>query len=90
MFHQFRRASHKRFVTTFKDNLTAKAARLRPDVNDVVRSLHDFFIVFYNDYRVSQLLKVPKNANQFVGVCRMEANAGFVQNVKCANQAASQ
>ena len=56
------------------------------DVHDLIGGAHDAGFVFNNDDGVAGLAEFFEDTNEAVGVARVEADAGFVQNKERVDQ----
>ena len=72
------------------DDLPSQAACPGTDVDDIVGSTDNLFIVFHYHYRIAQLLQLAEHVYQFVRIAAMQADARFVKNIQTAYQAAAQ
>ena len=56
------------FHISLIDHLSAQAAGFRPDIYDVIRCTDDFFVMFHDDNRITQLLQLTQYVYQLVGI----------------------
>ena len=73
-----------------ENHLTAQASRTRSKVHEVVSGPHDVFVVFNDDNGVAEVAELLEDANEALGVLRVEADAWFVKDVGAPNQAATE
>ena len=70
-------------------DLAAMHASARPHIDDVVGRTHHVFVVLDHDDAVANVPQVLQRGNQAVVVALVQANAGFVQYIHHARQAAA-
>ena len=80
----------KVFHVSLIDHLSSQAACPGTDVDDIVGSTDNLFIVFHYHYRIAQLLQLAEHVYQFVRIAAMQADARFVKNIQAAHQTTSQ
>ena len=64
-------------------------ASARPHIDDVVGRTHHVFVVLDHDDAVANVPQVLQRGNQAVVVALVQANAGLVQHIHHARQAAA-
>ena len=69
-----------------EDDFAAGGAVARADVHDLIGGAHDAGLVFDDDDGVAGVAKFFKDADESVGVARMQADAGFVEDEKRVHQ----
>ena len=55
----------------------------------MVSGPHDVFVVFNDDNGVAEIAELLQDANEALGVLRVEADAWFVEDVGTSDQAAA-
>ena len=75
----------KVFHISLVDDLPSQAACPGTDVDDIVGSTDNLFIVFHYHYRIAQLLQLAEHVYQFVRIAAMQADARFVKNIQAAH-----
>ena len=80
----------KVFHVSLIDHLSSQAACPGTDVDDIVGSTDNLFIVFHYHYRIAQLLQLAEHVYQFVRIAAMQADTRFVKNIQAAHQTTSQ
>jgi hypothetical protein len=73
-----------------EDHLAAEAAGHRAHVDDVVRGAHHFLIMLHHDHGIAQVAQLLQHVDQALGIAGVQADAGLVQDVHAAHQAAAQ
>ena len=64
-------------------------ARPWPDVDDLIRGPHGFFVVFHHQHAVAQIAQMVKGLQQASVVPLVQADAGFIQNIQHPGESAS-
>ena len=77
------------FGRALRHQLPAVDARARPHVHQMVGLHHGVLVVLDHQQRVAQVAQVLQGADQAVVVLGVQADAGFVQHVQHAGQAAA-
>jgi hypothetical protein len=72
------------------DHFAAVAARFGADVDEVVGGADDFLVVLYDDDGVAQVTQLLQDVDEELRVARVQADAGFVEDVHGAHQGAAQ
>ena len=67
-------------------DLAAALAAFRAKIDDVVRSTDDAGFVLDDNQCVSEIAKIFQQPNQPLGVARVQADAGFVEDVQHVHQ----
>ena len=65
------------------------ASGIGSDVDDVVSSAYDFFVVFHDNDGVSDVAQPSEDADETFCVALVESDTGFVEDIDRAYQAAS-
>ena len=73
-----------------EDHLAAVRSGHRSHVDDVVRGLHHLLIMLHHDHGVTQIAQLFQHLDQLQRVARVQADAGLVQDVHAAHQAAAE
>ena len=74
---------------SFENNLASQPSSLRADVDEIVGSAHNFFVMFHDNNRIAQALQFLEHVDKPEGVARMKSDAGLVEDVKAAHERAS-
>src|SRR5262249_22064311 len=74
-------------VSSGGDHFAAVFARAWPEVDDVVRRLHDLRIVLDHEDAISQIAQVMQDLDQPVGIAAVESNGWLVEHIQRSNQA---
>ena len=72
-----------------EDNLATKASGSGTDIDDIVGSAHDVFVVLDDDNGVAKVAELLEDADETMGVAGVEADRGFVEDVHAADQRAA-
>ena len=67
------------------DDFAAADAGAGAEVDEVIGGPHGVFVVFDDDDRVAEVAQVGQRIEQALVVARVEADRGFVENVKHAD-----
>ena len=62
-------------------NLSAIASGFRANVDEVVGSMDDLFVVFDHDDRIAHVAELAEHRNKLIGVARMKADGRLIENV---------
>src|SRR5215469_8384587 len=73
-------------VSAGKEQLAAKFARARSQVDDVIRRLNGVWIMLYDENGVAQVAQRFQNVNEALRVARMKADGRLVEDVERAHQ----
>src|ERR1019366_2977936 len=73
-----------------KNNLPAAFARTRAQIENAVRRADDIRVVLDNEQRIASGTEPLQDANETVDIARMQADARFVEHVKCIDQRSAQ
>ena len=68
-------------------HFAAESTGFGTDVDEIVGGADDVFVVFDDDDGVAHITKLAQDANESIGVARMEPDRGFVEDVETAHQA---
>ena len=71
-------------------HFAAESTGFGTDVDEVVGGADDVFVVFDHNDGVAHITKLAQDANESVGVARMEPDRGFVEDVETAHQATAE
>ena len=82
-------AVHDVLNRSLRHDFTAVDPGARPDIDDMVRRKHGFFIVFNDQERVADIRQAPQCMKQLLIILLVQADARFIKNVKYADQAGS-
>ena len=80
---------NKLFGGAGEDNFTAKASGSGTDIDDIVGSAHDVFVVLNDDNGVAKVAELLEDADETMGVAGVESDRGFVEDVHTADQRAA-
>ncbi len=75
---------------SLKDDFATEATGIRSDIDEVVGSTHNLFVVLDNDNSIALVAQFLENMDESVGVAGMETNAGFVEDIERAHEGAAQ
>ena len=78
------------FRITIKDDFATQTASVGANVDEMVGGAHDLLIVFHDDNGIAQRLEFLQHVDQALGVARMQADTGFVEDVERAYKTAAQ
>ena len=73
-----------------EDDMPTFTACLGTEVHDMVCGADDGFFVLHDDNRVAQVPESSEDFDEPVGVVRVEADAGLIQDIRAAHQAAAE
>ena len=62
-------------------NLSAIASGFRANVDEVVGSMDDLFVMFNHDDRIAHVAELAEHRNKLIGVARMKADGRLIENV---------
>ena len=79
-------ALHERFRASLKNNMPSFDAGTRSHINDVIGGEDGFRIVLHHQDSISEVPEAPQVFQQTPIVPVVEADTGFIQNVKDARQ----
>src|SRR5690554_2704862 len=66
---------------SLKYQFPAMDARIWADVDDLISSLHDFFLMFHYNDRITEIPQGSQYRDQTIRGPGMEADAGFIQDI---------
>ena len=78
------------FHVTLIDDFSSQTSGVGTDVNNIICCTNDFLVMFYNYYRVTELLQLAQHINQAVGVTAVQTDTGFVEDIEATYKTASQ
>ena len=73
-----------------EDDFAAMDAGLRPHVDEHVRGADDFLVMLDDDDRIADVPQALEHADQPVGIPRMQADGGLVEDVHGADERAAE
>ena len=74
----------------FEDQIPAQMSRTRSNIHYVIRRQDEIGLVFHHHHRIAQIPQFVQQLNQAEAIPLMQTNAGFVQDIQGADQAAPQ
>ena len=72
-----------------RHNFATVTARIRANVDQMIRTLHHFTVVLHYDNRVADIAQVLQCFYEALVVALVQANAGLVQDVEHADEPSS-
>ena len=72
------------------DDVPAGAAGARPDVDQVVGRPQHVQVVFDDQHRVAQIAQAAEHCDQVLGVGRVQADGGLVEDVQHAGESGAE
>ena len=73
-------------IVASPNHLSPQTSGFRANVDDVVGSAHDVFVVFHHNDRIAHIAEFLKHVDKAFGVARVQTDGGFVEDVETAHQ----